>query len=62
MDCGGGVATGRDATSLTRFGAGGGSSLSKDMMLDVLRGSEGFARPPPTGPGVLDCGGGAWGG
>lgn len=28
-------------TSLTRFAGGGGSSLSRDMMLDVLRGSDG---------------------
>jgi hypothetical protein len=35
--------------SLTRFGAGGGSSLSSDMMLD-FRGSGG--RDAGAGPGV----------
>lgn len=44
MPCGGGVAEGLAVlleTSLTRFEVGGGSSLSKDMMLDVFRGSGG---------------------
>ena len=62
MDCGGGVA---DGPSLKRFGGGGGSSLSSDMILDVLRGSAGLpgggfvgpelGRPYGSGPGGCRC-------
>jgi hypothetical protein len=41
---GGGVGDGRTGalfTSLTRLGAGGGSSLRRDMMLEVFLGSGG---------------------
>lgn len=53
MACGGGVGAARLATSFTLFGGAGVSSFSRDIMFDVLRGSEGFARPP-VGTGVPD--------
>lgn len=57
MFWGGGVGdglTGVLTTSVTRFGGGGASSLSNDMMLSPFRGSEGRGGgAAATGVGVL---------
>lgn len=65
MAWGGGVGDGPDAASLTRLTAGGGSSLSKDIMLDVLRGSDGRDGALAVAGAGLDAwadggAGGAW--